>query len=106
MADGTRKYPIENIAHARNALARVSAYGSPKEKAEVRRKVYARYPKLRDPVILAEKHAPTAEYAEQEAGKLRSEGYKVTVRPTVGEAAAGLLKGAIHKIRSRGGESE
>ena len=42
-----RKYPIHDIAHARNALARVAAHGTPAEKAEVRRKVYAKYPSLR-----------------------------------------------------------
>lgn len=46
LADGTRKYPIENKAHARNALARVSAYGSPHEKALVCRKVAERYPSI------------------------------------------------------------
>jgi hypothetical protein len=30
-----RKYPIEDAAHARNALARVSQFGSPAEKAKV-----------------------------------------------------------------------
>lgn len=39
-----RSYPIEDKAHARNALSRVSANGSPAEKAEVRAKVHAKYP--------------------------------------------------------------
>jgi hypothetical protein len=39
-----RSYPIENASHARNALARVSQFGSSKEKAEVRSKVHAKYP--------------------------------------------------------------
>jgi len=39
-----RKYPIEDRAHARNALSRVSAHGTPAEKKIVRRKVHARYP--------------------------------------------------------------
>jgi len=34
-----RRYPIEDVAHARNALARVSQDGTPTEKATVRRKV-------------------------------------------------------------------
>jgi hypothetical protein len=34
-----RRYPIEDVAHARNALARVSQDGTPAEKATVRRKV-------------------------------------------------------------------
>jgi hypothetical protein len=39
-----RRYPIEDEAHARNALARVSQYGSPEEKAKVRAAVRRRYP--------------------------------------------------------------
>lgn len=38
------KYPIENEDHARNALSRVSQFGSPAEKAEVRSKVESKYP--------------------------------------------------------------
>ncbi len=38
-----RKYPIHDRIHARNALARVSQFGTKKEKALVRRAVYARY---------------------------------------------------------------
>jgi len=40
-------YPIHDIAHARNALARVAQHGSPEEIAKVRRAVYAKYPSLR-----------------------------------------------------------
>jgi hypothetical protein len=42
-----RRYPIEDKAHARNALARVSQKGSPAEKAGVRRKVGQAYPGLK-----------------------------------------------------------
>jgi hypothetical protein len=42
-----RRYPIEDISHARNALARVSQDGTPAEKAEVRRKVHQLYPELK-----------------------------------------------------------
>jgi|WetSurMetagenome_2_1015567.scaffolds.fasta_scaffold244828_3 hypothetical protein len=41
-----RRYPIEDAAHARNALARVSQHGSSQEKAEVRRKVCAKFPNI------------------------------------------------------------
>ena len=41
---GKGHYPIEDASHARNALARVSQYGSPAEKAKVRAKVHAKYP--------------------------------------------------------------
>ncbi|MEM5853029.1 MAG: hypothetical protein QXG39_02865 [Candidatus Aenigmatarchaeota archaeon] len=43
-----RKYPIHDIAHARNALARVAQFGTPEERERVRRAVYARYPELRE----------------------------------------------------------
>ncbi len=42
-----RKYPIHDLAHARNALARVSANGTPEEKKKVRSAVYKKYPKLK-----------------------------------------------------------
>ena len=42
-----RKYPIPDIAHGRNALARVAAHGTPAEKAAVKRAVYRKYPSLR-----------------------------------------------------------
>jgi hypothetical protein len=43
---GKGHYPIEDRSHARNALARVSEFGSPKEKAEVRKKVHEKYPSM------------------------------------------------------------
>jgi len=42
-----RKYPITDKAHARNALARVAAFGTPAEKAAVKRKVYKKFPSLK-----------------------------------------------------------
>lgn len=41
------KYPVNDEAHARNALSRVSANGSPKEKAEVRAKVANKFPGIK-----------------------------------------------------------
>ena len=35
-----RRYPVEDVAHARNALSRVSQDGTAAEKATVRRKVH------------------------------------------------------------------
>lgn len=40
----SRKYPIEDKSHARNALARVSQHGSPSQKAKVRSAVHSKYP--------------------------------------------------------------
>ena len=41
-----RRYPIEDPNHARNALARVSQFGTPREKATVRAKVKRKYPNI------------------------------------------------------------
>jgi Double zinc ribbon len=40
----TRKYPVHDKKHARNALSRVAANGTPEEQAKVRAAVAARYP--------------------------------------------------------------
>lgn len=42
-----RRYPIENPSHARNALARISQYGTSSEKATVRRKVKSKFPGIK-----------------------------------------------------------
>ena len=42
-----RRYPIHDRNHARNALARVSEYGTPYEKAAVRHAVLQRYPDMK-----------------------------------------------------------
>lgn len=42
-----RSYPIEDMSHARNALARVSQFGSPGLKAAVRAKVHRKYPGIK-----------------------------------------------------------
>jgi hypothetical protein len=39
-----RRYPINDAAHARNALSRISQFGSPEEKAKVRSKIHSKYP--------------------------------------------------------------
>jgi hypothetical protein len=43
---GKRAYPIEDKAHAANAKARVSQYGSPAEKAKVSAAVKKKFPGL------------------------------------------------------------
>ena len=44
--DGKGGYPIPDKAHARNALSRVSQFGSSAEKATVRAKVHAKFPDI------------------------------------------------------------
>lgn len=41
-----RRYPIEDRSHARNALARVSQFGTSGEKSKVRRAVARKYPSM------------------------------------------------------------
>lgn len=41
-----RSYPINDANHARNALSRVSQFGSPELKAQVRAKVHSKYPSI------------------------------------------------------------
>jgi hypothetical protein len=41
-----RKYPIEDEAHARDALARVAEYGTAAEKRKVRAAVKRKYPDM------------------------------------------------------------
>lgn len=41
-----RKYPIEDESHRKNALSRVSQFGSAKEKSIVRAKVHAKSPSM------------------------------------------------------------
>ncbi|HEY1439807.1 MAG TPA: hypothetical protein VGF65_02980 [Mycobacterium sp.] len=41
-----KKYRIDDAAHARNALGRVAQHGTPAEKAQVRKRVAAKYPSI------------------------------------------------------------
>jgi hypothetical protein len=41
-----RSFPIEDMSHARNALSRVSKFGTESLKARVRAKVHAKYPEI------------------------------------------------------------
>lgn len=41
------KYPIPDEAHARDALARVSANGTPEEKSKVKRAVKRKFPNIK-----------------------------------------------------------
>jgi len=50
-----RKYPIEDPSHARNALSRVSQYGTPAEKSEVRSAVKSKYPEIGEGNVLRRK---------------------------------------------------
>lgn len=61
---GKGGYPIEDKAHARNALARVAQHGTPAEKQEVRAKVHAKYPGI------GNSHSSHSAHLQSEMGKL------------------------------------
>ena len=54
------RYPIHDLAHAKNALARVSQHGTPSERATVRKKVYAKYPELKESFEERSGESPTS----------------------------------------------
>jgi len=43
---GAGSYPIPDIEHGRNALARVAQHGTPAEKAKVRAAVHKKFPSI------------------------------------------------------------
>jgi len=45
---GKGGYPIEDKAHARDALARISQFGTSAEKAIVRAKVHKKFPSIKE----------------------------------------------------------
>lgn len=55
---GPGSYPIPDASHARNALSRVSANGTPAQKAAVRAKVHKKFPGI------GGKKKPTPFYGE------------------------------------------
>jgi len=46
-APGPGSYPIPDLAHARNALARVAQHGTPAEQKQVKAAVYRKFPQLK-----------------------------------------------------------
>lgn len=55
-----KRYPIHDMVHARNALARVAQHGTPKEQVAVRSRVHNKFPSL-------EKNASTVSRRIKEA---------------------------------------
>lgn len=54
---GERAYPVPDKSHARNALARVSQFGTSAEKAKVRRKVATKFPSIQSSHTMADAKA-------------------------------------------------
>jgi len=94
-----RRYPIHDKAHAENALARVSQHGTPEERATVRKKVYAKYPELKESFKEREGESPTAE------GMLKKEklGYVQYGSPEGYAYLNGILKEAVLRRKTAAG---
>ena len=76
-AGPNRSYPIEDASHARNALSRVSQFGSPALKSKVRAAVHKAYPGIGKPMTLgqAQKHrAKGKAFKETQKGGVRGWG--------------------------------
>lgn len=91
-----RAYPIEDPAHARNALARVSQFGSPGEKSQVRAKVHAKYPGIGD-----DKEKKSSMNMKGWQGAL-----KTTARKAVGPAALASATGGAAYLGARAGSKK
>lgn len=74
---GKGGYPIPDKAHARNALARVSAFGTPAEKATVRAKVHAKFPGI-GKKRSAKRSAPTPAGSKNPFSNLKTDRYAGT----------------------------
>lgn len=71
---GKGAYPIPDMSHARNALARVSGNGSPKQKAQVKKAVKKKFPGIKQKRMKAKptkaaKAAPTFNFAKPYASR-------------------------------------
>jgi hypothetical protein len=56
-AGPNRSFPVQDASHARNALSRVSQFGSPQLQSQVRAKVHSRFPAIGKPGAALEKMA-------------------------------------------------
>jgi len=66
-----RSYPIEDEAHARNALARVAQHGSSELQAEVRRKVHEKYPSIGEEKAMGGEIEPVDPEKEEKKAKAK-----------------------------------
>jgi len=89
-----KKYPIHDLAHARNALTRVSQYGTPGQQATVRAAVYKKYPALKKRVTekTAAKMGPPPSPNRKEypyVGTIDFRGLKIYVENAAGDVREG-----------------
>lgn len=96
---GERKYPIENEAHARNALARVDQHGTPGEKAQVYAAVAKKYPGL-----AGRSSVPGVQRAAEKNKEAAANPWTHLVAPAAAGALVGGAGGALvskeHRLRN------
>ena len=95
-----KAYPIQDEAHARNALARVAQHGSEEEKKQVRAAVKRRYPNIN---LQEEQHPPDAG-DNAEGGDVVSELLEALRDPEseVAQAVNELVESRVEEARESG----
>lgn len=92
-------YPIPDLPHARNALARVSQHGTPAERAMVRSKVYSKFPQLREGFEERHGESPTSKEnikKEEQGGVGKNASLKQAgVAGAIGGMLGGGLRGGV-----------
>lgn len=103
---GERKYPIHDLSHARNALARVAQHGSEDEKSKVKAAVYRKYPSLR-PVQKADASRRISKIAVLYGSKLlmgkRRDNNKWTMPGGHVDANETMKEGALRELEEETG---
>lgn len=100
-----RRYPIEDISHARNALARASQHASPAEEARIRSKVHSKYPSIQ---MKADGGPISKDTADSFAHGMDSMGMGASPTPTPEPEPKEMLKKIINDQMKKafGGEIE
>lgn len=98
-APGSGSYPINDASHARNALSRVAANGSPSEQARVRAKVHAKFPGIGKSTTVKGHPRPTGHHAGGATN--RGSGGGPSGKPQRAEAGMEALADQLHPVRGR-----
>ena len=94
----TRQYPIPDISHARNALARVSQHGTSVESQRVMQAVYTKYPELNKArrQNIARQGGPEKHFAVLGEDNHGKEGIAVVDAPNAEIASVRLEQRGVH----------
>jgi hypothetical protein len=92
------KYPIPDIKHGKNALARVSQHGTPAERQAVRTKVYSKFPQLK--AGFQERHGGASPISKENIKKVEQGGISKSAadKMTFVEQVARQLARTHHEV--------